>query len=142
MQTQEIIVPGAYLGYMLEVWDLERSGAHLDFPAENGTYQVELTLGGEQGADIEQVLAFPGRRMLPGIRLAPGEKKTFRFALDVRFHRIQLLIEGQNPALADCKLQKARRASDYFSAGRFHRMRSGAESVSCRMGRAAAGAVR
>lgn len=77
MQTQEIIVPGAYLGYMLEVWDLERSGAHLDFPAENGTYQVELTLGGEQGADIEQVLAFPGRRMLPGIRLAPGEKKTF-----------------------------------------------------------------
>ena len=117
MRTQEIIVPGAYLGYMLEVWDLERTGVHLDFPAENGTYQVELTLGGEQGAEIEQVLAFPGRRMLPRIQLAPGEKKVYRFALDVRFHRIQLLIEGRNPAMADCKMRKADELPTIFLLG-------------------------
>lgn len=107
MQTQEIILPGAYLGHMLEVWDLERKGTHLDFPAENGTYQAELTLGGEAGARVDQVLAFPGRRMLASVCLAPGEKKTFRFALNVRFHRIQLLVEGEKPAVADFKLKKA-----------------------------------
>ena len=115
MRTQEIIVPGAYLGYMLEVWDLERTGVHLDFPAENGTYQVELTLGGEQGAEIEQVLAFPGRRMLPRIQLAPGEKKVYRFALDVRFHRIQLLIEGRNPAMRSDVLTIARDTAAFLT---------------------------
>ena len=59
MQTQEIILPGAYLGYMLEVWDKEKEGVRLDFPAENGVYRVELTLGGAQGADVAQVLSFP-----------------------------------------------------------------------------------
>ena len=67
MQTQEIIIPGAYLGRMLEVWDRDRSGIRIDQPAENGVYQVSVTLGGPYGAELDQVLAFPGRRMLPAV---------------------------------------------------------------------------
>lgn len=106
MQTQEIIIPGAYLGRMLEVWDRDRSGIRIDQPAENGVYQVSVTLGGPYGAELDQVLAFHGRRMLPAVHLRPGEKKTFRFALDVRFSRIQLMLEGANPALTDFVMKR------------------------------------
>lgn len=117
MATQEIILPGKYLGHMLEVWDVDRTGTHLDFPATNGVYQVSLTLGGAAGADVAQVLAFPGRRMLGEIKLAPGEKKTYRFALDVRFSRVQLLVEGQNPAVADFKMKRADEIPTIFLLG-------------------------
>lgn len=117
MQTQEIIIPGAYLGYMLEVWDQDRQGLRLDMPADNGVYQVALTLGGERGADIAQVLAFPGRRMLGALRLEPGEKKTLRFALDVRFSRIQLLIEGTNPSMTEFTMRRAEEIPTVFLLG-------------------------
>ena len=117
MQTQEIILPGAYLGYMLEVWDKEREGVRLDFPAENGVYRVELTLGGAQGADVAQVLAFPGRRMLPQIHLEPGQQQTYSFALDVRFSRIQLLVEGANPAVLNFRMQRADEIPTVFLLG-------------------------
>lgn len=117
METQEIIVPGAYLGYMLEVWDKERTGVRLDFPAQNGVYQVSLTLGGAQGADVKQVLAFPGRRMLPEIHVEPGKTETWRFALDVRFSRIQLLVEGENPGVADFRMCRADALPTIFLLG-------------------------
>ncbi len=117
MQTQEIILPGAYLGYMLEVWDKEREGVRLDFPAGNGVYRVELTLGGAQGADVAQVLAFPGRRMLPQIHLEPGQQQTYSFALDVRFSRIQLLVEGTDPAVLNFRMQRADEIPTVFLLG-------------------------
>lgn len=97
--TKEIIMNGEYLGYMKEVWLCGRRGMLIDYPAENGKYRVEITFGGPGGAAVRQVLAFPGRRLLGAVTVEPGGGQTFRFALDVRFGRVQLFVEGELPGV-------------------------------------------